>query len=105
MAKANKKKFDWNYFLDKSEKKVVHCETKKEAEQFCRLMHEHGLRWCGGMPYVKTDGTVNTQWTGMSPWHNEVLNCYSNQGAHDALKFYNEVGIPILRFSAYDFSE
>lgn len=99
-----KKKFDWDYFLDRSEKKVVHCDNEQEAEQFCKLMHEHGLRWCGGKPYV-LNGTANTKW-GRSPlFGGEYLNCYSNGGKYGTLHGYNEIGAIILKFSAYDFSE
>ena len=102
MAKTKvklKKKFDWDYFLDKSEKKVVHCETKQEAEEFCRMMHEHGLTWLNirSNPYVLDDGTIK------SHYHDRPL-CYSNMGTYDYIGFYNIQGSLILRFSAYDFT-
>ena len=97
-----KKKFDWDYFLDRSEKKVVHCDNEEEAKIFCRLMHEHGLRWCGSQPYVLSNGKPNTKWT---DWFGDVLNCYSNEGRHGSLHGYNEIGAVILKFSAYDFED
>lgn len=105
MAKKQKPKFDWNKFLNINKKIVVHCETEKEAETFCRLMHEHGLKWGGDNPYVKRDGTVRTLWNMNIGNNKKPLNCYSNLGLHDTLEYYNKQGTPILKFSSYDFSE
>lgn len=100
MAKTKKKKFPWDYFLDKSSKKVVHCETRREAERFCRLMHEHGLRWNATHPYVSDDGAIHSNYNN----NNNKPICYSNMGTYDKLEWYNAHGTPILRFSSYDFT-
>lgn len=66
-------------------------------------MHEHGLTWGRGTwatPYVYKNGDINTKWTEGDPY-----NCYSNQGKYDSLKYYNQEGTQILKFSAYDFEE
>lgn len=107
MAKESKKKFDWDYFLDKSKKKAVHCETRQEAEQFCRMLHEHGLKWGAKKPYVRND-RVDIGFYGMpSNFDNSIekerMNCYSNMGLHDSVEWYNKNGVEIFRFSAYDF--
>lgn len=44
------KNFDWESF--KEGKIVVHCKTKKEAEDFCLQMHEHGMTWESGNSYL-----------------------------------------------------
>ena len=45
-----KKQFDWDKF--KTEKIAVHCKTKEEAKDFCRNMHEHGMKWSDGYSYL-----------------------------------------------------
>lgn len=102
MAKQLKKKFDWDRFISNREKIVVHCDNEKEAEIFCKIMHERGLRWCGGNPYVLMNGKANTKW---GNFFGELLNCYSNEGKHGSLNNYNEEGVVIWKFSAYDFSD
>jgi len=32
---------------------VMHCKTEEEAEEFCKLMHEDGRKWCSGESYVE----------------------------------------------------
>ena len=44
------KNFDWESF--KEGKIVVHCKTKKEAEDLCLQMHEHGMTWESGNSYL-----------------------------------------------------
>lgn len=48
------KKFNWEEFLDRNNKIAVHCKTEEEAKDFCKQMHEHGLKWCSGASYIKT---------------------------------------------------
>ena len=47
------KKFNWNEFKNKDNKIAVHCKTKEEAKDFCKQMHEHGMKWCNGESYLK----------------------------------------------------
>lgn len=47
------KKFNWEEFKDKNNKIAVHCKTEEEAKDFCKQMHEHGLKWCSGASYIK----------------------------------------------------
>ena len=42
------KEFDWDKFKNESNKIVVHCRTEEEAKDFCRKMHEQGMRWRDG---------------------------------------------------------
>lgn len=32
---------------------MVHCKTEEEAKDFCKQMHEHGMKWCNGESYLK----------------------------------------------------
>lgn len=36
-------------------KEVVHCPTIKEAQKFCKLLHEAGRKWCNGSSYLEYD--------------------------------------------------
>jgi len=42
----------WEEFLNQNNDIVVCCHTKIEAETFCKLMHEHGLKWKSGNSYL-----------------------------------------------------
>lgn len=42
------KKFNWEEFKDKNNKITVHCKTEEEAKDFCKQMHEHGMKGVGG---------------------------------------------------------
>jgi len=66
------KKFDWEEFKDKSNKIAVHCKTIEEAKDFCKQMHEHGMKWCTGTDYLCTNN-----W---NMYKQET--CYSNDGCY-----------------------
>lgn len=89
-----KKKFDWNAFKGNS-KMCVHCQTKKEAKEFCRLMHKHGMHWCGGRSYLTINYYDN---------YNENT-CYYGNGEYCYLEWANNHGDEIYMFSKYDFTD
>lgn len=43
-----KLEFNWKEFMNQDNDIAVHCKTEEEAKDFCRKMHEHGLKWCDG---------------------------------------------------------
>lgn len=91
--KQAKKKFDWAKF--KGDRICVHCKTQKEAEQFCKLMDAHGMRWISGERYInKTRYELYEENT-----------CYYGCGQYGNLIVANEYGKDIYMFSAYDFSD
>ena len=47
------KKINWDEFKNKDNKIAVHCKTEEEAKDFCRQMHEHGMKWCTGNSYME----------------------------------------------------
>lgn len=54
----------FNFDMWKDKKVCMHCKTEEEAKDFCRVMHEAGLRWCDGKTYIystkfKRYGCVN----------------------------------------------
>lgn len=38
-------KINWDEFKNAEKKIAVHCKTEEEAKDFCRKMHEHGMKW------------------------------------------------------------
>lgn len=48
---------EFNFREWKNKNVVMHCSTKEEAEDFCKVMHEAGKRWCDGEIYLN-----NTEW-------------------------------------------
>lgn len=89
-----KKKFDWDRFISPYNDKVVHCETREEAELFCNLMHEHGLKW--------EDGELYTDVIEWDKYKQDT--CYNSDGLYANLNFYKDNGCEILKFSDYDFT-
>lgn len=45
-------KFNLN---DYKGKYAMHCNTKEEAESFCRFLHQNGRKWCNGHSYLQFD--------------------------------------------------
>ena len=86
------KKFNWGEFLDKNNKIAVHCKTEEEANDFCKQMHEHGLKW-----YNSTNSYIER-----TNWH--VLKektCYTNHGRYCDKDYYVENDCEILEWSDY----
>ena len=47
------RKFNWDEFKNKYNKIAVNCKTEEEAKDFCKRMHEHGMKWCTGKSYME----------------------------------------------------
>lgn len=85
------KKFDWEEFQNASNKIAVHCETEEEAIDFCKQMHEHGLRWADEHSYLeRSDYNCYLKYT-----------CYSGYGTFADWWFYHNEGFTILEWSDY----
>lgn len=70
---------------------VMHCSTKEEAEDFCRVMHEAGKKWTNNLSYLKTEWELYEENT-----------CYSfNRNTYGNIQFYNQHGYIILEWSDY----
>lgn len=85
------KKFNWEEFLDKNNKIAVHCKTEEEAKDFCKQMHEHGLKWCSGASYIKT--------TKHDVYKDKI--CYYAEGEYSSLEYALEKYYKILEWSDY----
>lgn len=85
------KKFNWDEFKNKDNKIAVHCKTKEEAKDFCKRMHEHGMKWRDGDSYLE---------------HTEYgrylsKTCYTGAGGFACCDFYESEGYKILEWSDY----
>lgn len=85
------RKFNWDEFKDADNKIAVHCKTKKEAVDFCKQMHEHGMKWRDGNSYLElTEYEKNLDET-----------CYTGAGGFACCDFYESEGYKILEWSGY----
>lgn len=82
------KNFDWESF--KEGKIVVHCKTKKEAEDLCLQMHEHGMTWESGNSYLS--------YTYYEVHKNKT--CYSI-GGYQSCDYFRKYRCNILEWSDY----
>lgn len=84
------KNFNWEQFKNKTNKIAVHCKTREEAEDFCREMHKHNMKWRDGESYLDE---IN--------WSRYVIStCYDN-GGYSAIDFYKNNNYTILEWSDY----
>lgn len=84
------KKFNWKEFKNKDNKIAVHCKTEEEAKDFCKQMHEHGMKWCSGESYLKE---TNYKFC-------EEEMCYI-RGEFSPYQYYKSEGYKILEWSDY----
>lgn len=84
-----KKQFDWDKF--KREKIAVHCKTEEEAKDFCREMHEQGMKWNNGDTYLK-----HTCYR-----HYKEKTCYAACGCYCDYDFFIRQRHTILEWSDY----
>ena len=84
-----KTKFDFEIF--KKLNVAVHCKTEEEAEDFCKKMHEHGMKWSNGTTYLGN--------TKFDSYFDKM--CYYGDGEYSRLKYAKEKGYTILEWSDY----
>lgn len=85
------RKFNWDEFKNKYNKIAAHCKTEEEAKDFCKRMHEHGMKWRDGDSYLE---------------HTEYgrylsKTCYTGDGGFASCVFYESEGYKILEWSDY----
>lgn len=85
------KKFNWDEFKNEENKIAVHCKTEEEAKDFCRKMHEHGMRWIDGDSYLEY-----TEYEGYLS-----ATCYTGTRGYSYYDFYKNEGYKILEWSDY----
>lgn len=85
------KKFNWDEFKNKDNKIAVNCKTEEEAKDFCRQMHEHGMKWSGGFSYL--------DYTSYRIYRERT--CYIAKGEYCFKNYYEKMGYTILEWSDY----
>ena len=85
------RKFNWDEFKNKENKIAVHCKTEEEAVDFCRQMHERGMKWRGGNSYL--------EYTKYGRYLSKT--CYTGDGGFASCVFYENEGYKILEWSDY----
>lgn len=85
------KEFNWDEFKNRENKIAVHCKTEKEAKDFCRKMHEHGMKWNGGFSYL--------DYTSYRIYRERT--CYIAKGEYCFKNYYEKKGYTILEWSDY----
>lgn len=85
------KKFNWDEFKNEENKIAVNCKTEEEAVDFCKQMHEHGMKWSGGSSYLDyTNYRIYREGT-----------CYIAKGEYCFKNYYEKRGYTILEWSDY----
>ena len=85
------KKFNWDEFKNTGNKIAVHCKTKEEAKDFCKQMHEKGMRWSDGETLLE-----NTVWY----VHSEKT-CYVYGASFSHYRWAKKKGYRILEWGDY----
>lgn len=83
------KNFDWESF--KEGKTVVHCKTKKEAEDFCLQMNEQGMEWASGNSYLS--------YTHYGEYRDKT--CYDGDGGYQSYDYFEKCKYNILEWGDY----
>lgn len=84
-------RFNWDEFKDTDNKIAVHCKTEEEAKDFCKRMHEHGMKWRDGESYLEC--------TEYGKHLSEP--CYTGYGEYSRNEYYKSKGYKILEWSDY----
>lgn len=85
------RKFNWDEFKNKYNKIAVNCKTEEEAKDFCKRMHEHGMKWCTGKSYMEK--------TNYEEYKGET--CYYGNGEYSSRDFAEKYNYKILEWSDY----
>lgn len=83
------RKFNWDEFKYADNKIAVHCKTEEEAVDFCKQMHEQGMKWRGEYSYLDyTNYYIYAEST-----------CYTAEGKYCHENYYKKRGYTILEWS------
>lgn len=90
---GEKKNMKFDFDFDKyTGNHAIHCKTEDEAEDFCQVMHEHGLMWHSGESYL-----------GKTNWREYMEHtCYNpREGKYGPVSTYIELNYTILEWSDF----
>ena len=82
-------KFDFDKYKGKY---VMHCKTEEEAKEFCKVMHDAGMKWSSGNSYAS-----DTSWY----IYGEGTAYKFNRGMYGTIEFYQDGGYTILEWSDF----
>lgn len=71
---------------------AMHCKTEKEAENFCKFLHENGRKWASGDSYLHDNF-----------WYHYCENtvyCF-NEACYNSIKYTDKTKYKILEWSDY----
>ena len=85
------RKFNWDEFKNKYNKIAVNCKTEEEAKDFCKRMHEHGMKCCTGKSYMEK--------TNYEEYKGET--CYYGIGEYSSRVYAEKYNYKILEWSDY----
>lgn len=71
---------------------VMHCKTEEEAMDFCRVLHEAGMKWSNGNSYL-----VDSEWCDYTD--RTCYNFNNNRKCH--IDWYKDCGFIILEWSDF----
>lgn len=91
---ASETPFDFDAWKDINV--CMHCATKEEAEDFCKVMDAAGLRWSSGPSYLKSS---------CFDFYKEQTCYYFNEGTYDSTVRAKDKGYTILEWSDYRSTE
>lgn len=83
------KEFDFDKYPGKY---AMHCKTREEAKEFCKVMHEAGRAWSSGTSYIR-----NKRWD----IYRDATAYDFNAGRYCSVEFYQERGYTILEWSDF----
>lgn len=85
------KEFNWDECKNTENKIAVHCKTEEEAEDFCKQMHERGMKWSDGKSYLEC--------TEYEYYRDKT--CYTVRGKFSYYDFFEKERYKILEWSDY----
>lgn len=91
IKKGANMEFNWKEFLS-NENIVVHCSTEEQAIDFCKQMHEHGLKWNVWISYLE-----DTNWE-----QYKEKTCYTSYGTYSGMDFCKAHNYIVLEWSDYE---
>lgn len=91
---ASETPFDFKAW--KYKKVCMHCKTRQEAEDFCKVMDKAGLRWSSGSSYLL--------WSCFEPYGEQTCYCF-NKGTYESTVRAKNKGYTILEWSDYRSTE
>lgn len=70
----------------------MHCKTEEEAIDFCKVMHQNGMRWCTAEKYIDNNN--------LSDYKEETVYCF-NEGEYCRKDYAEDYGYKILEWSDF----